>query len=90
MSVNIELSAPFGIYTDNNLNTKVEGENVREALHDLNRQYPKLKKVVLNEKGDLMHTYDFFINGQSVYPKNMSQPLKDGDKLNILYIIHGG
>ncbi len=90
MSVDIELSPAFGIYTDNTLNVKVAGNTVREALHDLVRQYPKLKRLLLNDKGDLQQTYDFFINGQSIYPKNMSLPLQDGDKLNVLYIIHGG
>lgn len=90
MSIEIELSSAFGLFTDNVLNVKVEGKNVREALHDLGRRYPRLKKVLLNKDGDLQQTYDFFINGQSVYPKDMSHPLKDGDKLNILYLIHGG
>jgi len=90
MSVNIELSSAFGIYTDNVLNFKAEGKTVREALHGLVKHYPRLKKMLLNDKGDLMQTYDFFINGESVHPKTMTTLLKDGDKLNILYIIHGG
>lgn len=90
MSTNIELSSAFGVFTDNVLSASVEGKTVREALHSLTQQFPRLKKVLLNDKGDLMQTYDFFINGQSVYPKDMTTPLKDGDKLNILYLIHGG
>jgi hypothetical protein len=90
MSVNIELSSAFGVFTDSVLTTKVEGKNVREALHSLTQQFPKLKKVLLNKDGDLMQTYDFFINGQSVYPKSMTLTLKDNDMLNILYLIHGG
>jgi molybdopterin converting factor small subunit len=90
MSVEAELSSIFGMYTNNHLNIKVEGKTVRECLHDLVRQYPKLKKMLLNKDGNLMQTYDFYINGASVYPKDMSLPLKDGDKLNILYVIHGG
>jgi molybdopterin converting factor small subunit len=90
MSISVELSSAFGVFTNDVLNAEVDGENVREALHGLTQQFPRLKKVLLNKDGDLMQTYDFFINGQSVYPKSMTTPLKDGDKLNILYIIHGG
>ena len=90
MSVDVEISSIFGLYTNNVLNMKVEGKTVREALHDLVRQFPRLKKMLLDQEGNLMHSYDYYINGQSVYPKNMSGPLKDGDKLNVLYIIHGG
>ena len=90
MSVEVELSSIFGQYTGGQVNMKVEGATVRECLHDLVRQYPKLKKMLLNKEGDLMSSYDFYINGQSVYPKDMNAPLIDGDNLNVLYVIHGG
>ncbi len=90
MSVSIEMSSFFGLYTNNILNTKLEGKTVRECLHSLVKQFPKLKRLLLDKDGNLMHTYDYFINGQSVYPKDMNHPLKDGDMLNLLYVIHGG
>lgn len=90
MSVEVELSSVFGRYTDNHLNIKVEGKTVRECLHDLVQQFPKLKRMLLDKDGNLMYSYDFYINGESVYPKDMNAPLKDGDKLNVLYVIHGG
>jgi molybdopterin converting factor small subunit len=90
MSVEIEISPIFGRYTNNILNMKVEGKTVRECLHDLVRQFPDLKKMLLDKDGNLMHSYDFYINGENVYPKDMMKPLKDGDKLNVVFIIHGG
>lgn len=90
MSVDIELSSIFGRYTNNVVNMKVAGKTVRECLHDLTRQFPKLKKMLLDKEGNLMHAYDFYVNGENVYPRNMAKPLKDGDKLNIVYIVHGG
>ena len=90
MSVNVEISSIFGRYTGNVLNMKVEGKTVRECLHDLTRQFPDLKRMLLDKDGNLMHSYDYFINGESVYPKDMNRPLKDGDKLNIIFVIHGG
>jgi molybdopterin converting factor small subunit len=90
MSVDVEISSVFGKYTGGVLNMKVEGKTVRECLHDLVRQYPDLKRMLLNKDGDLMHSYDFFINGESIYPKDMNLTLKDGDKLNVIYVIHGG
>ena len=90
MSVDVEISSIFGSYTDGVLNMKVEGKTVRECLHDLVRQFPDLKRMLLDGDGNLMHSYDYFINGESVYPKDMNRPLKDGDKLNIIFVIHGG
>lgn len=90
MSIDIELSSFFSKYTDNVLAMPVEGSNIREALSDLVHRFPKLEKLLLNDEGALRQTYDLFLNGTRVYPRNMALPLKDGDKLNILYVIHGG
>jgi molybdopterin converting factor small subunit len=90
MSINVEMSSFFGLYTNNMLNAQVNGKTVREVLHSLVEKFPKLKRLLLDKDGNLMRTYDYFINGQSVYPKDMNRPLKDGDKLNLLYVIHGG
>ena len=90
MSVDVEISPIFGRYTNNVLKMQVTGQTVRECLHDLARQFPDLKKMLLDKDGNLMHSYDFYINGENAYPKDMSRPLRDGDKLNIVFIIHGG
>jgi hypothetical protein len=44
MSIDVEISPIFGMYTGNVLNMKVAGKTVRECLHDLVRQFPNLKK----------------------------------------------
>lgn len=90
MSVEIELSSIFGRYTKNQLNIDVKGKNIKECLHDLVRQFPDLKRVLLNKEGDLQNAYDYYVNGESSYPKDMNKPLKDGDKLNVVYVIYGG
>jgi molybdopterin converting factor small subunit len=90
MSVEIELSSVFGRFTDNKLNFQVEGKTVGECLKKLFTQYPKLGKVLLTSEGKLQRAYDVYINGESAYPREMTKPVKDGDKLNIVFIIYGG
>jgi len=90
MSAEIELSPIFARYSNNQLNIKVEGSTVGECLNDLIRQFPNLEKMLLNKEGKLQHAYDVYINGESAYPMEMKKPVKDGDKLNIVFIIHGG
>jgi molybdopterin converting factor small subunit len=90
MSVEVELSSVFGRYTDGRIKTSVKGKTVRECLHNLVRQFPKLKRLLLDSEGNLQQYYEYYINGESVFPQDMKKPLKDGDKLNVLYIIHGG
>jgi molybdopterin converting factor small subunit len=90
MSVEIELSPIFARYSNNQLNIKVEGSTVGECLNDLVKQFPKLKKVLLNKEGKLQHGFEVYINGENVYPMAMKKPVRDGDKLNIVFLIHGG
>jgi molybdopterin converting factor small subunit len=90
MSVQVELSSMFGLYTENKLNIDVQGKTIKECLNDLVRQFPDLKKVLLNQEGNLQNTYEYYVNGESSFPRDMNKPLKDGDKLNVVYVIHGG
>ncbi len=90
MSVNIEISPVFARYTHGQVNMKAEGKTVGECLHALVRQYPDLKKLILDAKGDLQPSFDVFVNGESAYPNTMAHPVKDGDKLYIVLLIHGG
>jgi len=90
MSAEIELASIFGRYTDKQLNIRVEGKTVGECLKDLFRQYPKLEGLLMTKDGKLQRTYDIYINGESAYPREMTKPVKDGDKLNIAFIIYGG
>ncbi len=90
MSVQLELSSIFGSFTDNKLTFQVEGKTVGECLKELFKQYPKLEKLLLTSEGELQRSYDVYINGQSAYPKEMKKKVKDGDKLNLVYIIFGG
>ena len=90
MSINIEISSIFGRYTNNQLVIPVKGNTVGECVQDLVGQYPDLKKVLLNQQGNLLYSYEVYINGESAYPNEMAKPVKDGDKLNIVMIIHGG
>jgi len=90
MSVEIEISPIFSRYTNNILNMKVESKTIRECLNDLVRQFPNLKKLLLDKDSNLMHAYDIYLNGENLYPRDMTKPVKDGDKLNVIFIIHGG
>jgi molybdopterin converting factor small subunit len=90
MSVDIELSSIFAKYTHNQVKVKVEGKTVGECLRNLAGQYPDFKKIILDKNGDLVPSFDIFVNGESTYPHTMAYPVKNGDKLNIVLLIYGG
>jgi molybdopterin converting factor small subunit len=90
MSVEIEISSIFSRYAGNQTRIKAEGKTVGECLSDLARQYPEFGAMVLEKSGNLSPSFDIFINGESAYPDTMARPVKDGDKLNIVLLVHGG
>ncbi len=90
MSVQMEISPIFAKYVDNQLNVTLDGGTIGEALQDLKRRHPNAGRVFLDREGKLLHSYEIYVNGESVYPLKMETPLKDGDKLTLLMIIQGG
>jgi molybdopterin converting factor small subunit len=90
MSVNIEIPSVLGKYSKRKLNFEVESKTVGEALRELGKQSPGLKKLLLDKEGNLTHFYDVYVNGESTYPQTMTRTVKDGDKLNIVMLIFGG
>jgi molybdopterin converting factor small subunit len=90
MSIKVEYSSVFNRYTDNQSDVKVEGKTAGECLHDLARQYPKFGEILLDKNQDILPTFDIFVNGEDTYPHAMTYPIKDGDKISIILLIHGG
>jgi molybdopterin converting factor small subunit len=90
MSIEVGLSSMLARYANNQQAAKVKGSTVGECLNDLVKQFPKLKKFIFNKQGKLSNVFDVYVNGESSYPEELSKPVKDGDKINIVFIIYGG
>jgi molybdopterin converting factor small subunit len=90
MSVDMELSSILASYTNNHLVFKVKGSTVGECLDKLVKKFPNIKKFLFNKQGKLSNAFDVYVNGESAYPQELTKPVKDGDKLNIVFLIHGG
>ena len=90
MSIEIELSSIFAPYTGNQRVIQAQGSTVGEGVNDLIKQFPKLKRILLDNKGQLHRSFDVYVNGESAYPQRQDKPIKDGDKINIVYLIQGG
>ena len=90
MSIELQISSVFARYADNQTIITVKGKTIGECFEDLFSQFPELKKIFLDKDGKLMRAYDIYINGASAYPKEMTKPVKDDDKLHIIPVIYGG
>ena len=90
MSIVVNLPAYLRPYADDKELVKVKGKTVRECLDDLFKKYPGLKKLVLDEDGQLHIYVSIFAANEIVYSDQLDKEVKDGDTIHILYIIGGG
>jgi len=90
MSVKIAIPSYLQPFTSNTEVAEVNASTVGECLNHLVKQFPSIKKMLLDKK-DKLHSYvGIYVNGEDAYPEQLAKPVKDGDELYILYIIGGG
>jgi molybdopterin converting factor small subunit len=90
MSVKVNLPIFLQAFTDNKEAIDTEGSTVSECIDALIRQYPEVKKMLIDRKGNLHSYVGIYINSQDAFPNVMEKPVKDGDEIHILYSLAGG
>ena len=89
MTIKISLHTTHRQYTEGKEIIEVEGATVGECLKDLVKKYPPLDKEIF-KKGQLNSLIEIYIDGASAYPNEMARPVKDGDKIYLVYMLSGG
>ncbi len=69
---------------------EAHGSTVGECLTELSKAYPQLKTWLFKENGELSERLSVFVNGENAQPGVLAKQVKDGDSLNIVYLIVGG
>jgi len=90
VSVKINLHPNLYSFTSSQAVVEVKGNTVGECLNQLVKQFPKLKSMLLDEKGRLLNYVEVYVNRESTYPEELAKPVRDGDELHITPIIAGG
>jgi len=90
MSIKIEIPSYLQPYTNNMEVVEVNGSTVGGCLNHLVKQFPGIEKMLFAKNGKLFGYVAIYINGEDAYPEELAKPVKDGDELDILYIIGGG
>ena len=88
MSIKIQISQLMISDTDNQRVSEVEGKTVGECLRNLEKKFPKLE--LFDKKGELLHYYGTYVNGESAYPNELEKPVKDGDEISLVLMLYGG
>ena len=92
MSITVTIAAPIlQEITGGTDVVEVNGvATFREILGKLDIKFPGLKDEMYDEKGELNSIIDVYVNGESVYPNELSAPVKDGDVVSITMLYEGG
>jgi molybdopterin converting factor small subunit len=76
--------------TDDHDEIEVEGNTVRECLERLVAVYPRVRKWLFREDGELANFVDIFVNLTSTYPNQLSDPVSEGDEIYIVMMHTAG
>jgi molybdopterin converting factor small subunit len=70
---------------------EVEGDCVHECIVDLVRRHPHLKGMILDRENRILLKWLVYINDKSVVSSGeLSNRVKDGDKIALLPMVAGG
>jgi molybdopterin converting factor small subunit len=90
VSVQINIHKTHRQFTNGLDIIEVEGNDVGACLDNLIGQFPDMKKVLFDKKGNLMNVIEIYINQKSAYPNELAGQVKDGDHIYITLMIAGG
>ena len=90
MSVEVEIASVFRSYFNGQKTVTAEGDTVGEVLKYLSAKYPVTKNMLIDDEGKMQNRFEVYLNGESTYHTGIATPVNDGDRIDLVYIIHGG
>jgi len=90
MSINIHIHVTHRHLTGGNSTVETEGRSVAECLADLVRQYPDMKAALFEKENRLKNEIEIYRNMKSTFPKELAEPVENGDDIHITLVLAGG
>ena len=90
MNTKIHIYSGLQSYTKNQDIIEVNGSTVGECLNDLARQFPNIRRSILDPEGKLLPSVLVSINLQSPHRETLEKLIVPGDEIYIILIIPGG
>jgi molybdopterin converting factor small subunit len=87
----VNIPTPLRQFAEGRAAVPVSGKSVGDALGDLTRQYPDLKRHLYDDAGRLRAFVNVYVNDQDIrYLEKDNTPLTEGDSISIVPSIAGG
>jgi molybdopterin synthase sulfur carrier subunit len=91
MSVKIKISKYLQPKTNGEVMAEVTGSTVHDCIVALICQYPGLKGEILDGQGIILLKWMAYINNKgATSPDELSDPVKDGDIIELVPLVAGG
>jgi molybdopterin synthase sulfur carrier subunit len=90
MSIEVRIPTILRPFTQDQKVVNASGENLSDAITDLDSQYPGIGERLL-ENGLLRRFINIYVNDEDVrFSGSLDTPLKSGDSITILPAVAGG
>ena len=91
MAVMVYIPTPFRRATNNRDRVEAKAADVQHLLDELESTYTGLRGLVRNERGDVHHHVNIYVNSNAIEDlQGLSTPLADGDEVTIIPALAGG
>jgi len=91
MSIKVRIPTPLQKLTENQVEVECSGENIKDLVENLEKNYPGIKARLCDENGNLRRFINFFVNEKDIrFLQGDKTLLKDGDEVSIIPAIAGG
>lgn len=90
MAVSLEIPSYLQSFAEDMETVEVSGKAIGQCIDRLLERFPRMRNMLFSESGELLDYVGIFINGEDAHPNELAAPTKDGDQVQIIYIIGGG
>lgn len=93
MAVTIHIPGPLRVFSGGAQELRIPSTpaTLRDALHELWRQYPGIRDRLVNEEGQLREHINIFVGKENIrYTGDFATPLQPGAEISILPAVSGG
>ncbi len=90
MSVRVRISSAHKMAANGAEVVEVEGDTVAACIKNLISKYPALKKMMLDNTGEISRHILVSLNGVKLNQDELDKPVKAGDEIFPIIVIAGG
>jgi sulfur-carrier protein len=91
VSASVKIPTPLRKVTNGESRVTAAGDNVREMIEDLERQFPGMRERLCDDDGSLRRFVNVFVGDEDIrFMEGLDTALQDGAQVSIVPAVAGG